>query len=190
MHNDVTLLDRLRIERAVWSVDQRLYDLPRRTRIERRRELRANLLDAASDTGATVALRDVGDSATLAADYLDAELGHGPRHSWLAPMALLLTTTLGLSSLCFDAAQAFGDGILAGNPDATGTFTWPGISHLQSAVTYTVSGGEHTFAGGHFTPVTWVLLGIGTIAVGRLWRALPSWRRHRAPVSATGVRGD
>jgi hypothetical protein len=190
MRNDVTLLDRLRIERAVWSVDQRLYDLPRRTRIERRRELRANLLDAASDTGATVALRDVGDSATLAADYLDAELGHGPRHSWMAAMAFLLTTTLVLSSLFFDAAQAFGDGILAGNPDATGTFTWPGISHLQSAVTYTVSGGEHTFAGGDFTPVTWVLLGIGTIAVGRLWRALPSWRRHRAPVSATGVRGD
>jgi hypothetical protein len=163
-------------------LDQRLYDLPRRTRIARRRELRANLMDAASDSGATVALRDVGDSATLAAEYLDAELGHGPRHSWMAGGIFLLTTTLVLSSLLFDAAKAFGDGILAGNPDAAGTFTWPGISHLQSAVTYTVSGGEQTFTGGAFTPLTFVLLGVGTIAVGRLWRALPMWRRHRAPV--------
>jgi len=57
MPTDVTLMDRLRIERVVWSLDQRLYDLPRRTRIERRRELRSNLLDAARDTGTSTALR-------------------------------------------------------------------------------------------------------------------------------------
>jgi len=183
MPADVSLLDRLRIERVVWSLDQRLYDLPRRTRVERRRELRANLLDAARDTGATAALRDVGDSGTLAADYLDAELGRGPRHSWMAAGAFLLTTTLLLTSFFFDAADAFGDGILAGNPDAAGTFTWPGIGYLQSAVTYTVSGGEHTFVGGAFTPLTYLLLAIGTITVGRLWRALPIWRRHGAQVN-------
>ena len=83
MPNDVNLLDRLRIERAVWSLDQRLYDLPRRTRIERRRELRSNLLDAARDTGTTAALRDMGDSGTLAAEYLDAELGRARgTHGW------------------------------------------------------------------------------------------------------------
>lgn len=177
---DVTLLDRLRIERVVWSLDQRLYELPRRTRIERRRELRTNLLDAARDTGTSTALRDVGDSGTLAAEYLDAELGHGPRHSWMAAGVFLLTTTLLLNSFFFDAADAFGDGILAGNPNATGTFTWPGIGYLQSAVTYTVSDGAHTLVGGAFTPLTWALLAIGTIAVGRLWRALPMWHRHRA----------
>jgi hypothetical protein len=181
MSIDVTPLDRLRIERVVWSLDQRLYDLPRRTRIERRRELRANLLDAASDSGAAAALRGVGDSATLAAEYLDAELGHGPRHSWTAAGAFLLTTALVLSSVFFDAATAFGDGVLAGNPDAAGTFTWPGIGYLQSAVTYTVSGGHHTFTGGAFSPLAWALLGVGTVAVGRLWRALPVWRRHHAP---------
>ena len=183
MPNDVNLRDRLRIERAVWGLDQRLYDLPRRTRIERRRELRSNLLDAARDTGATGALRDMGDSGTLAAEYLDAELGRGPRHSWMAAGAFLLTTTLLLTSVFFDAADAFGDGILAGNPDAAGTFTWPGIGYLQSAVTYTVSDGAHTFVGGAFTPLTYLLLAIGTIAVGRLWRALPIWRRHRAQVN-------
>lgn len=179
MPNDVNLLDRLRIERVVWGLDQRLYDLPRRTRIERRRELRSNLLDAAQDSGTSSALRDVGDGAALAADYLEAELGRGPRHSWMAAGAFLLTSTLVLTSFFFDAADAFGDGILAGNPNAAGTFTWPGIGHLQSAVTYTVSDGAHTFVGGAFTPLTYLLLAVGTIAVGRLWRALPVWRRRR-----------
>ena len=122
----------------------------------------------------------MGDSGTLAAEYLDAELGHGPRHSWMAAGVFLLTTTLLLNSFFFDAADAFGDGILAGNPNATGTFTWPGIGYLQSAVTYTVSDGAHTLVGGAFTPLTWALLAIGTIAVGRLWRALPMWHRHGA----------
>jgi len=179
MPNDVNLLDRLRIERVVWSLDQRLYELPRRTRVERRRELRSNLLDAARDADTSTALRDVGDSATLAAGYLDAELGPGPRPSWMAAGAFLLTSALVLTSLFFDAADAFGDGILAGNPAATGTFTWPGINYLQSAVTYTVSDGSHTFVGGAFTPLTYALLAIATVIIGRLWRALPSWHRNR-----------
>ncbi len=179
MHNDVNLLDRLRIERVVWSLDQRLYDLPRKTRIERRRELRTNLLAAARDAGTSTALRDVGDTGSLAAEYLNAELGPGPRHSWTAAGVFLLTSTLLLMSVLSDAADAFGDGILAGNPDAGGTFTWPGIGYLQNEVTYTVSDGEHSYVGGAFTPMTWALLVIGTIAVGRLWRALPRWRQLR-----------
>ena len=47
-------------------------------------------------------------------------------------------------------------------------------------MTYTVADGAHTFVGGAFTALTWALLAIGTIAVGRLWRALPMWRRRRA----------
>lgn len=179
MSNDLSILDRLRIERVVWSLDQRLYDLPGRTRVQKRRELRGNLQDAARDTSVSTALSDLGDRGTLAAEYLDAELGRGPRHSWMAAGVFLLTSALLLTSVFFDAADAFGDGILAGNPAAAGTFTWPGISHLQSAVTYTVSDGTHTFVGGAFTPLTWALLAIGTIAVGRLWRALPRWRRRR-----------
>jgi hypothetical protein len=180
MPHDVSLIDRLRIERVVWSLDQRLYDLPRQTRIERRRELRDNLVAAAHDVGAAAALRDVGDSSTLAAEYLDAELGSRPRHSWMAAGLFLFTTVLVLTSVLFDAADAFGDGILAGNPDADGTFTWPGIGLLQTEVTYTVSGGEHSFVGGAFTPLTYALLIVGTILVGRLWRAVPAWRRRLA----------
>jgi hypothetical protein len=180
MPHDVNLVDRLRIEGVVWSLDQRLYDLPRKTRIERRRELRTNLIAAAHDVGTASALRDVGNSSTLAAEYLDAELGPGPRHSWTAAGVFLFTTVLLLTSVLFDAADAFGDGILAGNPDADGTFTWPGIGYLQTEVTYTVSGGEQSFVGGAFTPLTYALLIAGTILVGRLWRALPMWRRRRA----------
>ena len=122
----------------------------------------------------------MGDSGTLAAEYLEAELGPGPRHSWMAAGVFLLTAVLLLTSVLFDAADAFGDGILAGNPDADGTFTWPGIGYLQTEVTYTVSGGEHSFVGGAFTPLTYVLLAVGAILVGRLWRAVPAWRRRRA----------
>ena len=177
MSHDVNLVDRLRIERVVWSLDQRLYDLPRKTRVARRRELRDNLLAAAHDVGTAAALRDIGDSGTLAAEYVDAELGPGPRHSWIAAGILLLTASLLLTSVLFDAADAFGEGILA---DASGTFTWPGISLLQSEVSFNVAGGDYTSTGGAFTPLTWLLLIGGTIAVGRLWRALPIWRRRRA----------
>lgn len=179
MPNTLNLLDRLRIERVVWSLDQRLYDLPRKVRIERRRELRSNLMAAARDTDTTTALRDVGGSGALAADYLDAQLGPGPRHSWTAAGVFLFTSTLLLTSVFFDAADAFGYGILAGDRSADGTFTWAGISYLQDDVTYTVSDGAHRFVGGAFTPLTWMLLLLGTIAVGRLWRALPMWRRSR-----------
>ena len=47
MDHRISWFERLRIEWVVWSLDQRLYDLPRRSRIEKRREVRANLITAA-----------------------------------------------------------------------------------------------------------------------------------------------
>ena len=175
--SDLSVLDRLRLERAVWALDQRLYDLPRATRTAHRRELRANLEAAARDVGTRAALRDLGGAAELAAEYHDAAFGTGPRPAWYPAGVFLLTTTLLLTSVFFDAARAFGDGILAADPDATGTFRWPGIAFLQSEVVYTVSHGELSFVGGAFTPLTYVVLLLGTIGVGRLWRALPVRRR-------------
>ena len=84
MQHTVTWFDRLRIERVVWALDQRLYDLPRRTRIETRREVRQNLLTGARDVGTTQALRNLGGSAELAQEYLSAAFGSRPRHSWMA----------------------------------------------------------------------------------------------------------
>lgn len=176
MNQNVTLIDRLRIERVVWSLDQRLYDLPRRQRIDRRREVRGNLIDAARDIGTEEALRDLGNTAVLANEYLDAELGTAPRHSWIAAGLFLATATLLLTTVLFDAADAYGDGILAGDPAASGTFHWSGVSLLQTEVTYTVAAGEQHFVGGAFSPLAWALLVGGAILVGRLWRALPRYR--------------
>jgi hypothetical protein len=92
MQHTVTWFDRLRIERVVWTLDQRLYDLPRRTRIETRREVRQNLLTGARDVGTTQALRNLGDSAELAQEYIFT-----------------------------DAANAFASGITTAHPAATGT---------------------------------------------------------------------
>ena len=35
MPHNVSWFDRMRIERVVWMLDQRLYDLPRRSRIDK-----------------------------------------------------------------------------------------------------------------------------------------------------------
>jgi hypothetical protein len=65
----------------------------------------------------------------------------------------------------------------AANP-ASGTFTWSGISYLQSPLTFTVSHGHVTQAGGAWTLVVYALWLAGTIACGRLWRLLPTLSRR------------
>ncbi len=181
MARDLNPLDRIRIERVVWSLDQRLYDLPRRVRITHRRDLRHNLNEAARDIGVSAALRDLGGASALADAYLEAHHGSAPRARWTEAAVVVMTATFMLTSVFFDAAKAFGDGILAGDPDAEGTFRWSGISSLQNDVTYTVTDGEHTFVGGSFSPLTWVLLALGFVVVGRVWRVVPNLgaRRHR-----------
>jgi hypothetical protein len=179
MQHTVTWFDRLRIERVVWALDQRLYDLPRRTRIETRREVRQNLLTGARDIGTTQALRNLGGSAGLAQEYLSAAFGSGPRHSWMAAGIFFAAVPLLALSVFADAANAFASGIAAAHPDATGTYTWGGIAHLQTTVTYTFTNGHGTWTGGAFTPLFYVLWIVATILIGRLWRALPAWRRRR-----------
>src|SRR6478609_935084 len=98
MTHSVTWIDRMRIERVVWALDQRLYDLPRASRIAKRREVRANLRAAAADIGTTDALRNIGNSRLLALEYRDAEFGNEPRPSWIAAVVFLLTAQLVLTS--------------------------------------------------------------------------------------------
>ena len=179
MPHTVTWIDRLRIERLVWALDQRLYDLPRLSRIAKRREVRENLLTAARDIGTTAALRRLGGSARLALEYRSAEFGDGPRHSWVAAavfagaMPFLLNWALG------EAARAFAAGITAAQPNATGTFVWGGIPFIQSHVTYTFVDGAYRSVGGAWTPLLWALWIGSTVLVGRLWRLLPMWKRRR-----------
>jgi len=183
MQHTVTWFDRLRIERVVWALDQRLYDLPRRTRIETRREVRQNLLTGARDVGTTQALRNLGGSAELAQEYLSAAFGTRPRHSWIAAGLFGVTVPFLTTWFFSNAANAFASGITAADPAATGTYTWGGSTHLQSTVTYTFTDGHGTWTGGAFTPLFYTLWIVSTILVGRLWRALPAWRRYRDGVA-------
>jgi hypothetical protein len=166
----------------VWSLDQQLYDLPRRSRISTRREVRENLLTAARDIGTSAALRNVGSSTRLAREYLAAQFGDQLRPSWTVAALFLLTGQLVFTALLGEAALAFGDGIRAADPAVSGTFRWHGIRYLQDTVTYTFVDGSGTSVGGAWTPLAWALWIGATIVVGRLWRVVPMWRhRHDSP---------
>ncbi|MCP2339305.1 hypothetical protein [Actinomadura rupiterrae] len=169
----VTWLDRLRIEWVVWSLDQRLYDLHPRVRVARRREVRANLLEAAMEVGAAEAVRRIGNARTLAEGFRAAERGDGPRYSWIAATTFLLTAPLLFNFFLDEAAKAYQQAITATSPHSDGTYIWSGIAWLQSSVTIVVHHGEATRSGGAWTPLDYVLLLVGAIACGRLWRALP-----------------
>jgi len=105
MAHKLTWSDRLRIERVVWMLDQRLYDIPRESRIAHRREVRLNLLSAAQDIGTRDALRNIGTSVQLAAAYLAAEFGDRPRHSWIAAGLWAATSLLVVTAILADAAR-------------------------------------------------------------------------------------
>ncbi|MDH2426598.1 hypothetical protein [Sphaerisporangium sp. TRM90804] len=183
MSHTIGWWDRVRIERLVWTLDQRLYDLPTRSRVAIRREVRANLLEAAADVGTTEALRRVGGSGQLAQRYLVAQLGEGPRHSWVAAFWFGSLTPFVLNFVFGEAADAYRQGVLAVDPHADGTFVWPGVSYLQTPTTFTFADGYATQLTGTWTVLTYLLWIGGTIVVGRLWRLLTS--RIRRPDSVT-----
>jgi hypothetical protein len=184
MTHAVTWFDKLRIERLVWAVDQQLYDLPRRSRIATRREVRDNLRTAAHDVGTTEALRHLGSSSQLAHQYLTAEFGDGPRPSWITASYYAALFPLVLNFFMGDAMSGFKEAISAASPHATGTFTWSGISYLQHPVVYTFAGGHGSFTGGDWSLLCYALWAGGTILSGRLWRLRSRKRRQRAAVTS------
>ncbi|MCK9897710.1 hypothetical protein [Frankia sp. AgB32] len=180
MATSQTVLDRLRLERAVWTMDTRLQDLPRRSRINKRRELRDNLRLAAADVGARQAVRQLGDLRILAADYLAAEYGERTRRpSWSAAALTILGVEAVMTLLVHTGRAAFHAGITATNPQATGTYHWTGIPYLISDETFTYVHGTHTSVGGAWTPLVYVIMLGGAVVTGRLWRLHAAWRRQR-----------
>ncbi len=173
MTQQLNIADRLRIARVVWLLDQRIYEPPRRRRIAIRHEVRENLRTATADVGATHAIRNIGSVGELASGYLDAQFGGRSRPSWLAAAVFVFTTLLFLQSILTDAANAFARGVLTANPAYSGTLHWGGVHLLQTDVAVTLSGGTTTLKGGALSVWAWLLLALGAIAVGRLWRALP-----------------
>lgn len=178
---ELSVLDRLRVEAAVWSLDQRIYDLPWGRRIAIRREVRDNLRAAAADVGARRAIRNIDGVGNLAAGYLDAQFGGRPRASWLAAATFVFTTLLVLQSLLTDAANAFGDGVLAADPEFSGSLQWHGVLPLQTQVDLRFADHAVALTGGALSVWAYLLLALGGIAVGRLWRALP-----RRPAAGAG----
>jgi hypothetical protein len=184
MARPLTWLDRLRIERITWTLDQRLYDLPRAARIAHRREVRQNLLTAAQDVGTAVAVRNLGTTSRLAAAYLAAEFGDRPRHSWTAAAVWAATSLLVVTAILADAANGFAAGIAAGNPHVTGTFHWGGLSALQSSVTCTAVDGHTSVTGGGLSLLGWALWLAIAVLVGRLWRVPATWRARAQTAAA------
>ncbi|MEZ0091826.1 hypothetical protein [Streptacidiphilus sp. EB129] len=182
MAETLSWTDRLRVECLVWALDARLGDLPRRSRIAKRREVRENLRTAAMDVGITTALRNIGTSHRLAQEYRVAEYGDAARPHWIAATVFFLTAQLFLTSVLTEAAVAFGDGVEAADPHATGTYVWNGIGYLQSSVTYTFVDGQNTWTGGAWTPFAWALWIIATVLVGRVWRF--RWTRRLRTATA------
>lgn len=185
MPRKLTVFDRVRIERLVWTLDQRLYDLPRTSRIGKRREVRANLLEAAADQGAGEALRRIGGSGALAREYLGAEFGDRPHHSWTAAAFFAALVPLFVIGGLSEVSSAYAQALTAGHA-ASGTYTWSGVSYLQSPLTFTVDQGQVTQTGGAFTPIVYVFWAIGTIASGRLWRLLPLSSRGKHTPATEG----
>ncbi|MEQ1872610.1 MAG: hypothetical protein ABL953_02695 [Ilumatobacteraceae bacterium] len=179
MTHSLPLRDRWRIERFVWSVDSRLSDLPRKSRVERRRELRDNLRAAASDIGTTAALQGVGDVRQLAAGYVAAEFGDGNRRpAWEAGLTAFLLCYLVLAWLLEAGTNAFRAGVVAGDPRSTGAFTWKGISYLLDDVTFEFVDGRSTSVGGAWMPLTYAIVFAVVIFAGKLWRLLPVRKRR------------
>ena len=188
MDHPVSWIDRLRIERVVWALDQRLYDLPRRSRIGHRRDVRANLLTASHDVGTRAALRQLGTSAQPASEYLSAEYGANARHSWIAASYVAAGGVLVFTWVLAAAILAFRHGIVAADPHATGTYRWAGIPYIQDHVTYTLTDGQGGDVGGAWTPLLYAIWIALTMAAGRLWRIpLGWWRRRRRTALATST---
>ena len=178
MSETLTWTDRLRIERAVWTLDSYLQNLPWRSRVAKSGELRVNLRAASADVGTKEALRQLGNVRTIAADYMVAECG-GPGPSWLAAICVFpaLWFMFWLSSARIDA---FKGGVIAANPHATGLFHWHGVAYVFTDATFTFVNGKATEVGGTLLPLVYVCVFGLAILVGRLWRVLPASRRQFA----------
>ena len=175
--NTLTWPDRLRPQRAVWASDRLLQDLPHRSRVAKRRELRDNLRSATQDVGAATAVRQLGDLRQLAAGHLTAEYGDlQPRPSWTRAAAAAVLYYFVLSWLLEVGSSAFRAGILTDQPRATGSFAWNGIPYLLDNVTFTFSNGVSTSVGGAWNPLAYaglLLVGTSPAACGGACPALP-----------------
>ena len=129
--------------------------------------------------GTTQALRRLGSSHQLAGEYLTAQYGAHPRHSWIAAAYVAGCTPLLLNFFMSEQTSGNQAAITSASPHVTGTFTVPGISHLQHAIACTFTDGHASFTGGNWTLTCYALWLAATILAGRLWRLPLAWARRR-----------
>jgi hypothetical protein len=182
MTDALTWADRLRIERAVWTLNACVANyLPRRSRAARRRELRLDLRAAAADVGCAEALRRLGDPRLLAAEFVTAEYGDRVRWPQAGTGTLCVFLVVAVSSAVVDAGtSAFRAGILAASPHPAGTYRWPGIPYLSNYATVTFTHGHAATLGGAWTPLVYLAVLAAGVIGGRLWRLPTASRLWRA----------
>jgi hypothetical protein len=173
----LTWKDRVRIERAVWILDSYLRNLPRKSRIAKRRELRDNLRAASADVGASEALRRLGNIRTMAAEYLVTEYG-GPGPSWIATTFFLFAAFYFMFWFVNARIGAFKAGAVAANPHLTGTFHLAGVAFVFTNDTFIFTNGRFSEVGGTLLPLVYVCIFAVAVLVGRLWRVIPAVRQR------------
>ena len=175
MTETLTWTDRIRIERAVWTLDTYLQKLPRKSRVSKRRELRVNLRAASADVGVHEALQRLGNIRTIAAEYVVAEYG-GPGPDYFVAMCVMLPAFALMFWLSNARIDAFRSGAIAANPHLTGMFHMTGIAYVLTNDTLTFANGKMTEVGGTLLPLVYVCVVVLTVLAGRLWRAIPALR--------------
>ena len=185
MTETLTWTDRIRVERAVWTLDTYLQNLPRKSRVSKRRELRVNLRAASADVGANEALRRLGNIRTIAAEYVVAEFG-GPAPSWTVAWCVMLPAFALMFWLSNARIDAFRNGAIAANPHLTGMFHMSGVTYVLTNDTLTFANGKMTEVGGTLLPLVYVCIIALTVLAGRLWRAIPILRRRRMLGTSSG----
>lgn len=124
----MNLLDRSRIERAVFTYDSWLeaHGVRAKRRRDLRRELRANLFDAADQHGARQAVEALGSLRSMASEVAASDATH-PR--WSAGAVAAATAFAAVSVLGFLAGAWWVDGARAVGPNESvsgSLFLFPG----------------------------------------------------------------
>lgn len=178
MSKRLSIAERLRVERAVWTVDAYVQSLPSRARRAIRRELRANLRASAAEVGARTAIRNLGSLRRLAVGYLEAEYGEGrPRPQLLKGIAWGSVASLVLLVALIVGYESFLAGLDA-STSAPGTYRWEVARVLGVAGEVTVDDtgfAEYRLAFSY--PYFLYPIVVGLIGA-RIWRLWPVWWRR------------